>query len=100
MARRNPALGIKRLKHHGKGSVRWPESEITAYRNFYSLGTRERLVFELAIGTAHRRGDLVRLGWRHIVNGAISVKQNKTGESNDSHCSEFVMRSISARVTA
>ena len=75
----NPALGIKRLKHHGEGFVRWPESEITAYRNFYSLGTRERLVFELAIGTAHRRGDLVRLGWRHIVNGAISVKQNKTG---------------------
>jgi integrase len=36
-------------------------------------------VLELALGTAQRRGDLVRLGWRHVVKDAITVKQSKTG---------------------
>lgn len=75
----NPAVGIKRLKHHGTGFATWAESDIAVYRNYYPLGTRERLVLELALGTAQRRGDLVRLGWRYVVNGAIMVKQTKTG---------------------
>jgi integrase len=57
----------------------WSESDIQVYRNFYPLGTRERLVLELALGTAQRRGDLVRIGWRHVANSRIFVKQNKTG---------------------
>jgi hypothetical protein len=74
----NPAVG-KRLKHHGTGFATWAEADIAVYRNYYPLGTRERLVLELALGTAQRRGDLVRLGWRHVINGAIAVKQSKTG---------------------
>ena len=75
----NPAFGVKRLKHHGTGFAAWSEADIAAYRNFYPLGTRERLVLELALGTAQRRGDLVRLGWRYVTKGAIAIKQNKTG---------------------
>jgi integrase len=75
----NPAFGVKRLKHSGEGFVTWSESDIVAYRNHYPLGTRERLVLELALGTAQRRGDFVRLGWRHVIKGKIAVKQNKTG---------------------
>jgi integrase len=74
----NPTFGIKRLKHYSSGFATWGESDIAEYRNYYPLGTRERLILELAIGTAQRRGDLVRLGWRHVVNGAIVVKQSKT----------------------
>jgi len=75
----NPALGIKRLKHRGEGFATWPEADIATYRDYYLIGTRERLVFELAIGTAQRRGDLVRLGWRYVIKGKIELKQNKTG---------------------
>jgi integrase len=75
----NPTFGVKRLKHHGPGFATWSEPDIAAYRAYYPLGTRERLVLELAIGTANRRGDLVRLGWRHVVSGAIVIKQSKTG---------------------
>ena len=75
----NPAIGIKRLKHRGIGFVTWAETDIAAYRNHYALGTRERLVLELALGTAQRRGDLVRLGWRHVINGTVAIRQNKTG---------------------
>jgi integrase len=75
----NPAFGVKRLRHRQAGFATWTEPDIAAYRAHYPLGTRERLVLELALGTAQRRGDLVRLGWRQVVNGAIVVKQNKTG---------------------
>jgi site-specific recombinase XerD len=57
----NPTVGIKRLKHCGAGFATWAESDIAVYRNYYPLGSRERLVLELALGTAQRRGDLVRM---------------------------------------
>jgi integrase len=75
----NPAFGVKRLRHRQAGFATWAEPDITSFRNHYPLGTRERLVLELALGTAQRRGDLVRLGWRHVVNRAIVLKQSKTG---------------------
>lgn len=75
----NPAFGVKRIKHRSTGFATWSEPDIAAYRTYYALGTRERLVLELAIGTAQRRGDLVRLGWRHVINGKIVIKQSKTG---------------------
>jgi integrase len=75
----NPAFGVKRLKHYGSGFTTWAETDIETYRAHYPLGSRERLVLELAIGTAQRRGDLVRLGWRHVVKGAIALRQSKTG---------------------
>jgi integrase len=77
----NPAFGVKRLKHRVIAYATWAETDIAMYRIHYALGTRERLVLELAIGTAQRRGDLVRLGWRHVINGAIAIKQSKTGEA-------------------
>jgi integrase len=75
----NPALGVKRLKHRSAGFATWNEDDIAAFRTHYALGTRERLVLELALGTAQRRGDIVRLGWRHVDKGVITVKQSKTG---------------------
>jgi integrase len=77
----NPATGVKRLKYRGTGFATWSEADIATFRTHYALGTRERLVLELALGTAHRRGDLVRLGWRHVFKGAIAIRQNKTGAS-------------------
>jgi integrase len=75
----NPAFGVKRLKHRTTGFATWSEPDIASFRDHYPLGTRERLVLELALGTAQRRGDLVRLGWRHVANGAVVIKQSKTG---------------------
>jgi integrase len=75
----NPCVGVKKLKHKGGGFATWTEDQIAAYRAFHLLGSRERLVLELALGTAQRRGDLVRLGWRHVSNGAITIQQSKTG---------------------
>lgn len=75
----NPALGIKRLRHKVGGFATWREDDISAFRARWPIGSRERLALELALNTGQRRGDLARLGWRHIVNGAIHLQQSKTG---------------------
>ncbi len=48
----NPCVGVKKLKHGGGGFATWNEEQIAAYRAFHFLGSRERLVLELALGTA------------------------------------------------
>lgn len=49
------------------------------FRAYWPKGSRERLVFELALNTGQRRGDLVDMGWQHVTGDAIHVRQNKTG---------------------
>ena len=75
----NPAFGVKRLKHRSGGIRDLAEADIQAYRDFYPLGSRERLVLELAIGTAQRHRGSRPPGWRYVIKGAIALKQNKTG---------------------
>ena len=48
----NPCVGVKKLKHKGGGFATWNEDQIAAYRAHHPLGSRERLVLELALGAA------------------------------------------------
>jgi integrase len=75
----NPTLGVKRLRHKSQGFATWSEDQIAAFRAHWPLGCRERLVFELALNTGQRRGDIVGMGWQHMANGAIKIRQSKTG---------------------
>ncbi len=75
----NPCIGIKRPAHKVGGFVTWSEDDIGVYRNNWPVGSRERLAFELALNLGQRRGDIVRLGWRHLQAGAITIDQSKTG---------------------
>jgi integrase len=43
----------------------WTEAEIAAYEARWPLGTRPRLVFDVALYTGARRSDIVRLGRQH-----------------------------------
>jgi len=62
------------------GEIRcWADEEIAAYESFHPIGTPARLAFALALYTAQRASDLVRMGRQHIRNGAIDVRQQKTG---------------------
>jgi integrase len=75
----NPTVGVKRFRRKSEGFATWSETDIEVFRAHWPLGSRERLAFELALGTAQRRGDLCRIGWQHVVKDAILVRQNKTG---------------------
>ena len=43
------------------------------------VGSKPRLALALLLYTAQRRGDVVKMGRQHIKDGALTVKQQKTG---------------------
>lgn len=79
LAEHNPARGVKKLKE-GEGIHTWTRDEINIYREFWPLGTRQRLALELLYGTAQRRGDVASMGPQHISGHQIRVQQSKTGK--------------------
>ncbi len=76
----NPARGVPELKTDRKDRVPWPQGFLDAYRANCPLGTRERLVMELCVGTGQRIGDVLEMRWSDIQDGAVFVRQNKTNK--------------------
>jgi integrase len=72
----NLAKGIKMMR--GGRWRAWTDAELVAFEERWPLGSRERTGFALALYTAQRRTDLVRLKWADIAGGVLRVKQNKT----------------------
>jgi integrase len=75
----NPAIGVKRLPTSGEGYHTWTEDEIQKFENFHPVGSRARLALCLLLYTAQRRSDVIRMGWQHVKDDTITVKQQKTG---------------------
>lgn len=73
----NPWRGLPRYR--GGEHESWTNEELSIFEKRWSLGTRERLVYDLLLYTAQRGGDVV--SWKHddIVDGAIVLHQQKTG---------------------
>jgi integrase len=75
---RDPAEGVDEL---AGGSYRsWTDSEIASFEAKWPRGSRERLIFDLALNTGQRRGDLAAMTRHHIDGDVIGVAQEKTGE--------------------
>jgi len=77
----NPARGVPELKSQKRPEREpWPVELLDAYRKTCDLGTRERLVMELCVGTGQRIGDVLEMRWSDIQEGGFGVHQNKTGK--------------------
>ncbi|TNJ48089.1 tyrosine-type recombinase/integrase [Phaeobacter sp. B1627] len=76
----NPAKGVSLLKLDTEPRLPWPQSLIDGFRNAAPLGTRERLLMELCLGSGQRIGDVLEMQWSDIQDGGIALKQNKTGK--------------------
>jgi integrase len=75
----NAALGVKPYRSRNAGGYHtWTEAEIVQFQAAHPLGTRAGLAMALALYTGQRRGDVVRLGWQHVKDGRIVVRQQKT----------------------
>jgi integrase len=84
MRKDDPTEGISGIKlPKSKGHHTWTDSEIAQYRNYWPLGTQERLVMEFALETASRRGEVVRLGPQHVRNGRIRIERTHGSEDVD-----------------
>jgi integrase len=84
---KNPAEGIAQVKlPKSKGHHSWDDREIAQYRRHWKLGTKQRLVFEFALETVSRRGEVVRLGPQHCYigdEGERRVRIERTHGSED-----------------
>jgi integrase len=73
--------GVKLPK--SKGHHTWTDEEIARYRAHWPAGTQQRLVFEFALETTSRRGEVVRLGPQHVKNGRIRIERIHGSEDVD-----------------
>jgi integrase len=75
----DPTLGVRAPKRKSQGFENWTEVDITAFEATHPIGTKPRLALALLLYTAQRRADVIRMGRQHIRNGAIHMRQQKTG---------------------
>lgn len=74
----NPAKGVPLIKQKSAGWEPWPDD---VREEFERVATaRARLVYELCIGTGQRIGDVLKIRWSHIDQGAYDFTQGKTGK--------------------
>jgi integrase len=62
------------------GFLPWTEEDRAKFCARWPLGTRERLIYEIAANTGLRRGDIARVGRPHMRNGWIAIATEKTGQ--------------------
>jgi integrase len=75
----DPTVGVKLLKIKTEGFHSWTEDEIAQFERAHLIGSKERLAFNLLLYTGQRRSDVVRMGPQHVRDGALDVRQDKTG---------------------
>ncbi len=76
----NPAKGVPEIKTDKVAREPWPRELLDVYRATCPIGTRERLVMELCVGTGQRIGDVLEMRWSDIQDGSFVIKQNKTAK--------------------
>jgi integrase len=47
-------------------------------QNHFPVGTKQALALALGLYTAQRKGDVLRMGWQHVMGDMIAVRQQKT----------------------
>lgn len=75
----NPTIGIKYVADSTDGFTPWELEDITKYRNYWPIGTKQRMVMEMFLWWGLRRSDIVRVGKQHFRNGVGSIKAQKNG---------------------
>jgi integrase len=85
LVRVDPAASVKYpLLKSGDGFPVWTESDVAAYEARWSIGTKERVWFDVLSYTGLRRGDAVRLGRQHVREGeAMITTERPQGRSGD-----------------
>jgi integrase len=90
----NPFAGIAAYKlgtHHT-----WSEAEIATYEAKWPIGTRERLALDLLLFTGQRVGDVAAMRRSDLREGAIHIRQQKTGAELAIPLHPNLLRSIRA----
>lgn len=79
---RNPAIGIKKIKYDTEGFHTWSEEEIAQFEARWSVGTNERLAFDLLLYTGQRSADVRNMKRTAISSTEVNVVAER-GEGAD-----------------
>lgn len=79
MVEHNRAKGVRLIPFRRERDQNrpWPKEAREAYEA--NASPRARLIYEIGIGTGQRIGDILSMKWEDVRDGAIHVKQGKTG---------------------
>jgi integrase len=75
----DPTAGIKMAKLSPGGHYSWTEEDIAAFEARHPIGSKARLALALLLFSGQRRGDVIALGWQHVRDGCLHLRQHKTG---------------------
>jgi integrase len=81
----DPTLGVKRTHAKTTGYATWSEAQIERFEATHPIGSKERLAFGLLLYAGQRRGDVIRMGPRHLHRGILTIDQGKTKGQDESH---------------
>ena len=79
----NPARAADHMKENGDGYHTWTAAEMAQFLAFYPTGTKERLVFMLAMNPGAARADIAAMTRGNLSNGRISYKRGNTKVGGD-----------------
>lgn len=75
--RKNPVLGVIRVKHRSEGHHTWSAAEIDRFLAAYPLGTMAHLCMSIMLYTGVRVSDAAVMGRQHVHNGWLSFRAMK-----------------------
>jgi integrase len=81
----DPTLGVTRSKTKTTGYKTWSENHIARLEAEHLIGSKERLAVGLILCTGLRRGDITKIGPKHVHNGVITIEQGKTEGGEQAH---------------
>jgi integrase len=76
---KNPLSGIEIDRPKSKGFPTADAEDVAAFQKRWPVGTRERLIFDLALYTGAARVDLVKLGRKNIKGDLLIYERQKSG---------------------
>jgi integrase len=79
LRRDDPTRDVRAIRVKSAGHHSWTDAEIAQFERHHPVGSRARLALALLVYTGQRRGDVIRMGPQHDRDGALHVKQEKTG---------------------
>lgn len=77
----DPTTSIRMAKLAPGGHHGWTEEDIAAFEARHPVGTKARLALALLLYSGQRRADAIALGWQHVRDGCLHLRQQKTGRA-------------------
>lgn len=75
----DPTAGVSVKARKTDGFRPWTDDDIEKFEAHWPEGSRARLALYLLLYTGQRRSDVVVMGRQHVRDGAIHIRQKKTG---------------------